>query len=213
MLRISRKQLVVLVVALAIVAIDAELSRANPVDTKGKAIDSRSKPINSKPVVSKSTDTLSDDDDRKDRHRAGKSGKPRDKGKQGGRRRGDGIPSFRSVRRLESLTPVQEAKITHIIREQREQSLPLMERLKELRAERDAENSASGRPKGSRESAEVRMKIHAIKKGAWVKMQGILTKRQMIELEAHHDDESGPPRRNNPDARPTVHDSGKSFSK
>jgi Spy/CpxP family protein refolding chaperone len=117
------------------------------------------------------------------------------------------------VKHLESLSAVQEAKITHIIKMQREQSLPLMERLRELREEAHSPDIvASGRPKKSRESAELRKKIHAIKKDAWLQMQKVLTTRQKIELEKHHDDESGPPRRNNPDARPAVHDSGKSFS-
>jgi hypothetical protein len=238
MLSISRKQLVVLVSALAIFPFNAGLSNANPVDTKekkpdskGKAVESKSKPgsSTSKPANSKSADAIVGDgnsgsngngnasgngsSDSKDRHRAGKHGKHRGRDKQGGPQRRDDIPSFRNVKRLESLTPVQEAKITHIIRLQREQLLPLAERLREIReASKNAANGASGKPNKSPEIVELRRKIHAIKKDAWLKMQGILTARQKIELEGHHDDESGPPRRNNPDARPSVHDSGKSFS-
>lgn len=224
MLSISRKQLIVLVSALAIFPLTAELSCANPIgtkekkpDSKGKAVESKSKPVSSgsKPVVSKKvTDMLTDDEgDGKDRHRAGKHGKHQDKDKKGGRRKRDDLPNFRSVKRLKSLTPVQEAKITHIIRLQREQLLPLAERLREIReAFKNAANGESGRPNKSPESAALRRKIHAIKRDAWLKMQGILTTRQKIELEAHRDDESGPPRRNNPDARPSVRDSGKSFS-
>ncbi len=223
MLSISRKQLVVLLSTLAIYLCTAELSCANPIDakekkpaSKSKAVESKSRPgsSSSKPGITKDADMLADDDgDSKDRHRAGKHGKHRNR-EQGGRRRRDDIPNFRNVKRLKSLTPVQEAKITHIIRLQREQLLPLAERLREIReASKNAANGEPGRPKQSPESAELRKKIHAIKRDAWLKMQGILTTRQKIELEAHREDESGPPRRNNPDARPTVHDSGKSFSR
>lgn len=189
MLRISRKHLLVLVAVLAIVPVSAQWSRANPVETKEK-----------KP---------------EDRQRSGKRGKHShgDKEKQGGSRRSDDIPSFRSVKRLESLTPVQEAKITHIIRQQKEQLLPLTERLREIRAEVNSPDFvASGSPKRSPESIKIRRQIHAIKKDAWLQMQKVLTTRQKIELEAHRDDESGPPRRNNPNARPAVRDSGRSFS-
>lgn len=225
MLRITRKQLGVLV-ALAIFPFDADLSFANPVDTKEKKPESISKPgelkskpagSNRKPVISESTDTIADDDgDRNGRRRrtaAHGMHNQRYREKRGGHRKGDGIPSFRNVKNLESLTVVQQAKISRIIRTQREQSLPLMERLRELReVAHSPDIAASVRPKKSPESAELRKKIHAIKRDAWLQMQRILTTRQKIELEAHREDESGPPKRYNPDARPTVHDSGKSFS-
>ena len=187
MLRISRKQLVVLVAALVIFPSNAELCRANPVTVKEKKPDTKDDVVETR-------------------------GKHRDRAKRGGSRRRDDIPSFRNVKRLESLTPVQEAKITHIIRQQREQLLPLADRLREIRDEARGPDASEG-PKRSPESAKIRRRIHAIKKDAWLQMQKVLTTRQKIELEAHHDDESGPPRRHNPNAQPTVHDSGRAFSK
>lgn len=249
MFRMSGKQVVVLMVAFVNASFLAEIAIADPLDSKNRAVESKSKPASSvtkssistssparsisKPVkqvgsagkfeTSKSTDALVEDelsDASSERRRSGKRGKQRrlnkenhrDKEKQGGHRRGDDIPSFRNVRRLESLTAVQESKITHIIREQREKSLPFAERLKEIRDEAgNAEGGGSGRPRRSREASELREKVHAIKKDAWLKMQRVLTVKQKIELEAHRHDDPGP-RRKDPNAQPSTHDSGRSFS-
>jgi len=239
MLRISQK-LLVLVVAVAFTPLNAERLQANPIESKGKApVSSSSKPISatsksavgssatpvsatskpsaskSKPVAFDSADSLKElDDEGSDRIRSGRHGKREQKSRdeRGGRRRKDDIPSFRKVKTLESLTPVQEAKITHIIKAQREKSLPFSEKLKEIReASSGSDDGDTGRRRKTPESAGLRRKIHAIKKDAWLQIQKILTPRQKIELEALN--ESGPPRRKHPDAQPAAHDSGKSFSK
>ncbi len=239
MLRISQK-LLVLVMGATFAPLSVKPALANPIDLKNKApVSSSSKPISatskpaessnaksvsssSKPSASKSNPEASDpadllkelNDDGSDRKRSGRHGKREHKNRdeRGGRRRKEDIPSFRKVRTLESLTPVQEAKITHIIKEQREKSLPFSEKLKEIReASSGSEDGDTGRRRKTPESAGLRRKVHAIKKDAWLQIQKILTPRQKIELEALN--ESGPPRRKHPDAQPAAHDSGKSFSK
>ncbi len=195
MLRFLHKQVVVLVVALTMLPLSIETSFADPLKSK--------EPLDSK----------------KSERKHGKHSQ-RDKKNADGKRRRDAFPSFRDVKKLESLTPIQEAKITNIIKLQREQSLPLMEKLRALREQSENSESAgssestdSRKPKRSRESTELRMKIHAIKKEAWLKMQPILTKEQKLELADRQKEPHESRRRTNADAQPTSRDSGKAFSK
>ncbi len=234
MLKIAQKFLI-LVVAAAFVPLNAELSQASQIHSKTNVVDSKSKSAHSesssakpmgsaikpstskgKPIVSETTEPLSDlyEDAGTGRKRSGRRGNREHKNREkrlGGNRK-DEIPSFRKVKTLESLTPVQEAKITHILKAQREKSLPFQEKLREIReASGGSDNSDAGSRRRTPESAGLRRKIHAIKKDAWLQIQKILTARQKIELEALND--SGPRRRKHPDAQPAVHDSGKSFSR
>lgn len=126
----------------------------------------------------------------------------------------DNLPNFRSVRQLESLTPAQQGKINQILAEMRDESLPLARKLRSIREETYGKDISVSREKErSPEAMQIKKQLHAVRKEAWLKMQRVLTAHQKIELEARRGDDFGPRRRDNFDARPESHDSGKSFSK
>lgn len=132
------------------------------------------------------------------------------KSTDGGKRKHKGhhhepIPSFRSIRQLESLTPVQKGKISKIIKDSREESIPLSRRLRELREATYGEDSGVSKEKErSPEAIQLKKQLHAIKKEAWQKMQAILTARQKAKLLSEREEEIGPRRRNNSAARPNI---------
>ncbi|HNB24197.1 MAG TPA: Spy/CpxP family protein refolding chaperone [Candidatus Melainabacteria bacterium] len=129
---------------------------------------------------------------------------------KGERRHHGDIPSFRNVKRLESLTPVQSSKINKILREYKEVMSPLSSKIRASREANLGGDADSGRARGDR---ELRQQMHRLKRETWQKMQKILTPAQKSELARMRSDDRGPKLRNNPDAQPSMKDSGKSFSK
>lgn len=154
-----------------------------------------------------SEDELASEQLRKGRHHG------RHKG-GGAHRRRDGIPSFRSVKQLDSLTPVQSAKINRILKEYREVMAPLAGKFRAYKkAEEGAGDESTPDAGRAMNMKDMREQIHILRSQTWVKIQKILTPSQKAELQKLPRGERGPHLHHNPDALPSKNDSGRSFSK
>jgi len=120
------------------------------------------------------------------------------KGLPGQKRKSDDVPSFRAIKRLESLSASQRKKVEGIMDQAKDDSLQMMRRLKEIKEE------TGGRLRSSPEGLELRDKIHEIRKKAWLKIQKSLTAKQKAELIADSKAERGPGHKRN---RGRKHDS------
>jgi Spy/CpxP family protein refolding chaperone len=154
-----------------------------------------------------SEDELASEQLRKGRHHG------RHKG-GGAHRRRDGVPSFRSVKQLDSLTPVQSGKINRILKEYREVMAPLAGKYRAYRKAEEGSGSESTPDAGRAMSMkDMREQIHILRSQTWVKIQKILTPSQKAELQKQPRGDRGPHLHHNPNALPSEHDSGRSFSK
>lgn len=153
-----------------------------------------------------SEDELASEQLRKGRHHG------RHKG-GGAHRRRDGVPSFRSVKQLDSLTPVQSGKINRILKEYREVMAPLAGKYRAYRKAEEGSGSESTPDAGRAMSMkDMREQIHILRSQTWVKIQKILTPSQKAELQKQPRGDRGPHLHHNPNALPSEHDSGRSFS-
>lgn len=154
-----------------------------------------------------SEDELASEQLRKSRHHG------RHKG-GGAHRRRDGVPSFRSVKQLDSLTPVQSAKINRILKEYREVMAPLAGKFRAYKKAEEGSGDESTPDAGrAMNMKDMREQIHILRSQTWVKIQKILTPSQKAELQKQPRGDRGPHLHHNPDALPSKHDSGRSFSK
>ncbi|MBX9953028.1 MAG: hypothetical protein K2Y39_27900 [Candidatus Obscuribacterales bacterium] len=203
---------------LLVIGSSCQLSLASPAPTKvetGKATDkanagaaakSASRAVRDKhprESIEKDLMSISDTDQRRNSK----------KSDHRGRHHGE-MPSFRNVKHLESLSAVQSAKINHILIEYKKVMAPLASRFRasrEAQAETDADTSEhTGKGRGDK---ELRRQMRRVKLDAWEKIQKILTPAQKEELGKMRRDDRGPRKRNNPETQPSLHDSGRSFSK
>jgi len=124
------------------------------------------------------------------------------------------MPSFRNVKHLESLTPVQSARVNQILSDYKKVMIPMASKFRASREAQDASDPDNPEHGGkSRGNRALRLQMRKIKMDAWEKIQKILTPAQKEELGKMRRDDRGPRRRNNPEALPAARDSGKSFSK
>lgn len=178
-----------------------------PVTKQPESKQPATKQAAAKDASERSEDELASEQLRKGRHHG------RHKG-GGAHRRRDGIPSFRSVKQLDSLTPVQSAKINRILKEYREVMAPLAGKFRAYKkAEEESGDESTPDAGRAMNMKDMREQIHILRSQTWVKIQKILTPSQKAELQKQPRGDRGPHLHRNPDALPSKHDSGRSFSK
>lgn len=210
---VLKKTLELHVVSLLVVAI--VFSFGSPSTAAPAAKQPATKQTVTKQTVTKQTAAKDESDQSEDEPASEHLRKGRHRGRHkggGAHPRRDGIPSFRSVKQLDSLTAVQSAKINRILKEFRGVMAPLAGK---YRAYRKAEEESGVETDAGRamNMKDIREQMHILRSQTWVKIQKILTPSQKAELQKQPHGDRGPHLHHNPNALPSQHDSGRSFSR